>query len=227
MGFPLDWATAQRLGAERQRVRDTSKYGSGPHFYPDDPNHENIVGLAAELVFGTAIGQAPPPFYPDWNCDPGYDYETAIGFVDVKGVSKDPWFLPVSDTALAKQPGAAYYVLVWCPADDDLAIGVGWASRAEMEGAPHAAHVFDPDEERPLPREIVPGRWLPLSALHKVRRLVTAINRGEKASAWVCRTCRPEHLAFEAVRPVCFGCDRPMVELSTYAECLAGVRYGR
>jgi hypothetical protein len=200
------WDRARIEGERRQQMRETG-FGSNT-IDPEHPAHENIVGACAELAFAEYFGLLPPQFYPQWRADPGYEFDTPIGRIDVKAAKKPPWFLGVTDTNLGKHPGADFYALMFCPLDEPECYLVGFATRAEMEAGTHADHMLDPRgmyEPAGRPR---PGRWVPVHAengagpLHQGSALIAALT-ASFADLWGCARCGACEFADEA--PTCCG----------------------
>lgn len=178
--MPANWLEAQIVGERRQRLREATA-GTSPRGNPDEPEHENVVGVVAEFALARVIHYPVPCFYVDWENDPGWDFDTPVGRVDIKGCAKKPWFLPVSDAALAKQPGADFYCLVWCPDEGPDQVQrecllVGFATRAQMDAGEHVDNIFDPDHERDY-KNPTPGRILRIreTPLYPARAIVGAI----------------------------------------------------
>ncbi|HEY1458713.1 MAG TPA: hypothetical protein VGH59_01500 [Casimicrobiaceae bacterium] len=169
MPLRANWQAARACGALRQQLREqtcgTSVRGDDAH-----PDRENIVGCVAEFALARVLGYPPPRFDPALARDRGWEFETAIGRLDVKGCAKPPWFLPAKDSALAKHPGADFFCLAWCPKEYRYCFLVGFATRAQMDAGEHVTNVLYGTNEWPG----IPGRIQRLP-LYPGRALIRAI----------------------------------------------------
>jgi len=177
--LPADWSAAARIGHNRQGLyRDGA--GKTIRTRPDDPTRENIIGAVAEKAFADATGLPRPRFKTDaLQGDAGYDFETAIGRIDVKGCKARPWYLGVKNSALQKPTPADWYVLLFCPTQQPSCWLVGYAAREELLAGAACASILDPKGTRgwasdPRNRALdpEPGHWLPVERLRSGRTLL-------------------------------------------------------
>lgn len=153
------WDVALAIGRRRQRLKERTTGSTTPL----SDVETNAIGYIAERAFAKWYGLPATAFREDLTADPGFDFETPAGRIDVKGSKARPYFLPVRENAFAKRPGADLFVLLFTPVRQSWAFVVGFATREEVERYPVVANCFEPRGRRT--GLVIPGRVIPVSAL--------------------------------------------------------------
>ena len=123
----------------------------------------NFDGACGEAFFGAFIGQHDPPCWGP-RPDPGWDFETRAGTVDVKATRSRTPSLMVGTDGGKRKLQADIFVLVQLVGERPDGKLVGWATKADVEAAPVFSHL------KREPHVISSGRLRPISTLMEMIR---------------------------------------------------------